>query len=75
VVSQLDTERFDEKHMMFANHPCRIRHGESAVNCVREMDELNQTSFLYKHYLNFQAPAVFIENIRSLVHSGKYELL
>jgi len=75
VVSQLDTGRFDDKHMVFSKHPCRIRHEESALNRIREMDELNQIAVLYKRYPDFRAPAVFIENLRGLVGSKKYELL
>src|SRR4030042_6196801 len=75
VVSQLDTDRFDDKHMVFAKHPCRIRHEESTLNRIREMDELNQIAVLYQRYPDFRAPAVFIENLRGLVGSKKYELL
>jgi RNA polymerase sigma factor (sigma-70 family) len=75
VVSQLDTGRFDDKHMIFAKHPCRIKHKEDALNHIREMDELRQIAALYKHYPDFRAPAVFIENLRGLVGSKKYELL
>src|SRR3972149_4267797 len=75
VVSQLGTGRFDDQHMVFAKHPCRIRHEESTLNRIREMDELNQIAALYKRYPDFRAPAVFIENLRGLVRSKKYELL
>ncbi len=75
VVSQLDTDRFDDQHMIFAKHPCRIRHEESTLNRIREMDELNQIAALYRSYPDFRAPAVFIENLRGLVGSKKYELL
>jgi RNA polymerase sigma factor (sigma-70 family) len=75
VALQLDTGRFDDKHMVFAKHPCRIRHEESTLNRIREMDELNQIAALYRSYPDFRAPAVFIENLRGLVRSKKYELL
>lgn len=75
VAVQLNTDHFDEIKMIFANHPCRLRHGERPLNLVREMDELNQISVLYKRYPDFKAPAVFIESIRHLLRSGKYELL
>jgi RNA polymerase sigma factor (sigma-70 family) len=75
VAAQLDTGRFDDKHMVFAKHPCRIRYEEGTLNRIREMDELNQIAALYKHYPDFRAPAVFIENLRGLVRSKKYELL
>jgi RNA polymerase sigma factor (sigma-70 family) len=75
VVSQLGTGRFDDQYMVFAKHPCRIRHEESTLNRIREMDELNQIAALYRSYPDFRAPAVFIENLRGLVRSKKYELL
>ncbi len=75
VASQLKTGRFDDKHMVFAKHPCRFRHEESTLDRIREMDELNRIAALYKRYPDFRAPAVFIENLRGLVHSKKYELL
>ncbi len=75
VISQLDTDRFDDQHMVFAKHPCRIKDKEDALNHIREMDELRQIAVLYKRYPDFRAPAVFIENLRDLVHSKKYELL
>ncbi len=74
-IIQLGTSRFDDDHMVFAKHPCRIRHEESTMNRIREMDELRQIAALYKRYPDFRAPAVFIENLRGLVHSKKYELL
>ncbi len=75
VASQLHTGRFDEEHMVFAKHPCRIKDKENALNRIREMDELRQIAVLYKRYPDFRTPAVFIENLRGLVHSKKYELL
>jgi RNA polymerase sigma factor (sigma-70 family) len=74
VVFQLGTSRFDDAHMVFAKHPCRIRHEESTLNCIREMDELRQIAALFKRYPDFRAPAVFIKNMRELVRSKKYEL-
>jgi RNA polymerase sigma factor (sigma-70 family) len=71
----LDTRRFDEKNIIFAKHPCRIKDKENTLNHIREMDELRQIAALYKRYPDFRAPAVFIENLRGLVHSKKYELL
>ncbi len=75
VNSYLDNGKLDDQRMLFAKHPCRIRHEESTLNHIREMKELNRMAFLYKQYPDFQAPAVLIENIRNLVRSHQYELL
>jgi RNA polymerase sigma factor (sigma-70 family) len=72
--SYSDTERLSENHLVFANHSCRIRHEESPLKYIKEMDELKRIAFLYKRYPDFQTPAVLIENIRDLLTSKKYEL-
>ena len=75
VAAQLDTGRFDDKHMIFAKYPWRIRHDEGTLNRIKEMDELSQIAALYRSYSDFRASAAFIENLRGLVRSKKYELL
>jgi RNA polymerase sigma factor (sigma-70 family) len=75
LVSQHYMERVEEKDLVFAKHPCRIRQEEGTVNRIKEMDELTQIATLYKRYPDFHAPSSFIQNIRDLVHSKKYELL
>jgi hypothetical protein len=68
-------ERVDEKDLVFAKHPCRIKQEGGGLNRIKEMDELTRIATLYKRYPDFQAPAVLIENIRGLLRSNKYELL
>lgn len=70
-----ENKKLDDTRLVFAKHPCRIKHEESTLNHMREMNELNRMAFLYKRYPDFQAPAVLIENIRDLLGSHKYELL
>jgi RNA polymerase sigma factor (sigma-70 family) len=75
LISQHYMERVEEKDLVFAKHPCRVRREEGTVNRIKEMDELTQIANLYKRHPDFRAPSSFIENIRDLVHSKKYELL
>jgi RNA polymerase sigma factor (sigma-70 family) len=75
VISQHYMERVEEKDLVFAKHPYRIRPKGGTVNRIREMDELSQMAALYKRYPDFQAPTSFIDNLRDLVHSKKFELL
>lgn len=71
----LDNGELNEHRAVFAKHPCRITSEDNPLKSIQEMDELNQIAFLYKRYPDFQPPAVFIENIRDLLKSRKYELL
>ena len=75
LISQRYMERVEEKDLVFAKHPCRIKQEGGTLNRIKEMDELTQIASLYKRYPDFRAPSAFIDNIRGLVHSKKYELL
>ena len=75
LISQRYMERVEEKDLIFAKHPCRIRQEGSTLNRIKEMDELTQIATLYKRYPDFRAPSTFIDHIRDLVHSKRYELL
>jgi RNA polymerase sigma factor (sigma-70 family) len=75
LASYLDSGKGVDKRILFAKHPCRIRHKESTLNHIREINELKRIAILYKRYLDFHAPTVLIENIRNLLQSNKYELL
>jgi RNA polymerase sigma factor (sigma-70 family) len=75
LISQHYMERVEEKDLVFAKHPCRIRQEGGTLNRIKEMDELIQIATLYKQYPDFRAPSTFIHNIRDLVHSRRYELL
>jgi RNA polymerase sigma factor (sigma-70 family) len=70
----IDNGKLNDEHIVFAKHPCRIKNEESALNRVKEMDELNKIAALYKRYPDFHAPDVFIENIRGLIRSKKFKL-
>jgi RNA polymerase sigma factor (sigma-70 family) len=75
LISQHYMERVEEKDLVFAKNPCRIKQERSTMNQIKEMDDLTQIATLYKRYPDFRAPSSFIANIRDLVNSKKYELL
>jgi RNA polymerase sigma factor (sigma-70 family) len=75
LVSQRYMERVEEKDLVFAKHPCRVKQEVGTLHRIKEMDELTQIASLYKRYPDFRAPSAFIDHIRNLVHSKKYELL
>ena len=75
LISQGYMERVAEKDLVFAKHPCRVKHERRTAHRIKEMDELTRIAALYKEYPDFQAPSALIENIRNLVRSNKYELL
>ena len=75
LISQRYMERVEEKDLVFAKHPCRVKQEVGTLHRIKEMDELTQIASLYKRYPDFRAPSAFIDHIRELVHSKRYELL
>jgi RNA polymerase sigma factor (sigma-70 family) len=58
VSSRLDSDRFEGKNIVFANHPCRVNHNKNALILIKEMDELNKITALFKLYPDFHSPTV-----------------
>lgn len=75
LASYINDGKLNDEHMVFAKHPCRVKNEESVLNRVKEMDELNKIAALYKCYPDFKSPNVFVNNIKNLVRSKKYQLL
>lgn len=64
----------DKKNLVFATHPCHVRHSPSVMARLEELDELNRISMLFKTHPGFQTPAAFVTNLRKLVDSDQFEL-
>jgi len=61
--------------LVFATHSCRIRHDETTISRLKELDELKRVSAIFRLYPDLGAPEYFMENIRKLITSGQYEFL
>ena len=61
--------------LVFAAHPCRVRHDRKTLSRLEEIDELKRVNLLFRLYPDFGAPKYFVENIRDLITSGHYEFL
>ena len=76
VVPHRESERFKEPNLIFATHPCRIRHDQSVLDRVREVEILKKIGFYFKHYPpDLTPPAALIEQLRKLIDSKSFKLL
>jgi RNA polymerase sigma factor (sigma-70 family) len=71
----LATGQLRADRLVFADHPCRLRHSPLAMTRLREMDELARISSLYQTHPDFKAPGSFVAHLRELVDSGRFEVL
>ena len=61
--------------LVFATHPCRVRGDSKIISRLKEIDEMKRVNLLFKLYPDIGAPKNFVENIRNLITSGRYEVL
>ena len=71
--AQIGTDRFEGNNMLFTrlNRKGIIEHDTAAM--VDEMDELNRVGLLFRNNPDAKAPDKYIQDIRKLINSGKYE--
>lgn len=65
----------DKNAFPFVNHPCYVRHSLAAINNLSELDELQRISTLMKNNPKIMAPHVFVDNLRGLIESDRFQLL
>jgi hypothetical protein len=49
-----------------------VRHDKPVLSRLKELDQLYRASAYFKIYPDFATPAVFVENIKSLVVLGLF---
>ena len=60
---------------MFLNHPCKSEQKERPEDSVKELDELARVTALFRSHPEYSAPDAFVDIVKELVDSGKFQLL
>jgi RNA polymerase sigma factor (sigma-70 family) len=68
-------KHMDPKNLFFATHPCRSRQDSRAVNLLRELDQMQRAAMLIRTHPDYAAPGVFVASLKSLIDSGRFQLL
>ena len=71
----LSTGCLRAERLVFADHPCRVRHSPQVRARLAEMDEIARISYLYQTHPDFKAPGSFVTHLRKLVDSGRFEII
>lgn len=70
----LATGHTDKNAFPFTSHPCYVRHSPTATNNLIELDELQRISTLINNNPRITAPNVFVDNLRSIIESDRFQL-
>jgi RNA polymerase sigma factor (sigma-70 family) len=65
----------DPEHLQYANHPVSKGKDIDAVKRLRLMDGLSREAALMRDHPDYAAPEAFIEGIRAMLDSGKFNKL
>ncbi|MBN2688958.1 MAG: RNA polymerase sigma factor [Deltaproteobacteria bacterium] len=65
----------DPDNLFFATHPCRSLRNSHAEDLLREMDQLTRAAMLIRNHPDYEAPGVFVDSMKKLIDSGRFQLL
>jgi RNA polymerase sigma factor (sigma-70 family) len=65
----------DPKNLFFATHPCHPRRDSQAEDLLKELDQMARAAMLIRNHPDYAAPGVFVESMKGLIDSGRFQLL
>ncbi len=72
---EIKIKMLDPENCRFANHRCHARETDETVARLHELDELRRVAALFRSHPDYVAPESFVESIKTLVESGRLEML
>jgi RNA polymerase sigma factor (sigma-70 family) len=65
----------DPKNLFFVTHPSRPRQDSHSEDLLQEMDQLMRAAMLIRNHPDYEAPGVFVESMKKVIDSGRFQLL
>jgi len=65
----------DPENLLFADHLCHAKKNGQAMNQLQELDELVRVTALFRSHPDYAAPEAFVEIVKKLMGSGRFQLL
>ncbi len=65
----------DPKNLLFATHAVRSRQDGRDEDLVKELDTMARAAVLLRNHPDYAAPGVFVESVKGLIDSGRFQLL
>ena len=65
----------DPDNLVFANHPCRVKNDRATKRRLKELDEMERISLLFKDSPNIAPPDKIADRIKRIIAARKYEII
>jgi RNA polymerase sigma factor (sigma-70 family) len=74
-VLHVKKRHIDPKNMLFATHPRHPRRDGHAEDLLKELNQMTRAAMLIRSHPDYTAPGVFVESMKGLIDSGRFQLL
>jgi RNA polymerase sigma factor (sigma-70 family) len=71
---EIKIKLLDPENLRFVSHRCYARGTYSVNSRLQELDEVKRLAVLFRSHPDYAAPETFVESVRSLVDSGRFEI-
>jgi RNA polymerase sigma factor (sigma-70 family) len=71
---EIKIKLLDPDNLRFADHRCYARGSQSVDSHLQELDEAKRLAAFFRSHPNYAAPETFVESIKKLVDSGRFEI-
>jgi len=68
-------KNIDPENLFFVSHPCRSRRDSRAGELLKELNQMERAATLIRIHPDYAAPDVFVESMKGLIDSGRFQLL
>ncbi len=68
-------KHIDPKNLFFATHPRHSRRESQSEDLLKELDQMSRAAMLIRNHPDYAAPGVFVESMKGLIDSGRFQLL
>jgi len=68
-------KHIDPNNLLFVTHPCRPRREGNGQELLNELDQMARAAMLIRNHPDYAAPGVFVESMKGLIDSGRFQLL
>ncbi len=74
-VLHVKKRHIDPKNMLFATHPRHPRRDSNGEDLLKELNQMTRAAMLIRSHHDYTAPGVFVESMKGLIDSGRFQLL
>jgi RNA polymerase sigma factor (sigma-70 family) len=65
----------DPENLLFATHPRHPRRDSNGEDLLKELNQMARAAMLIRSHPDYAAPGVFVESMKGLIDSGRFQLL